>query len=191
MLFIAPTLGNESLIPEVRLGGSVTMGKEAIVEYSNLAQDNSYTSRMYCFVENETKLNAEIVWRDFDQQKITVYGGFGANLSASFNNDLYVFDNFTNSRTFTGNNFETMDMWNSQDNVFEGNAVFYQRIYFPIGIDIKILRHLQATAEYKFGRGMEQVIGGNLNTFTSGEFNFGLRYNIANNNTPSISHLFN
>ena len=199
VLFNAPTLGTDLLIPEVRFGVSMTMGKEAIVDYSS-AQYNwdpysvnstDYNTLMYCFVENETKLNAEVVWRLGDQKKVTFYGGIGANLSASFNNDLFVFDNYFNSRTAVSNNFEPRSGFNSNENVFDGKSVFYQRMYVPIGLDLKMFRHLQGTIEYKIGGGMEQVVGGSVNTFRTGEFNFGMRFNLEKNNTPSILDYLN
>jgi hypothetical protein len=144
---------------------------------------------MYCFVENETRLNTEIVWRVGDQSKVTFYGGLGTNLSGSFSNELYVFDNYYNNRTVTGNNFEAASA-NSVDQTYEGKSVYYQRLYVPIGVDLKMFGHLQGTIEYKMGGGMEQVIGGKVNTFRTGEFNFGMRFNLEKNNTPNILDLW-
>ena len=107
--------------------------------------------------------------------------------SGSFDNDLFVFENFYNSRNITGsNNFESLNTANSVDNVYKGKSVFYQRLYIPIGVDLKIFRHLQGTIEYKIGGGLEEVVGGSVSTFRTGEFNFGMRFNIAKNNVPSI-----
>ena len=188
LLFTAPRLGSTLLVPEVRIGASMTMGKEAIVDFSNNnIPNNEISSLMYCFVENELKLNTEVVWRYKDQSKITFYGGFGVNASGSFDNDLFVFENFYNSRNITGsNNFESLNTANSVDNVYKGKSVFYQRLYIPIGVDLKIFRHLQGTIEYKIGGGLEEVVGGSVSTFRTGEFNFGMRFNIAKNNVPSI-----
>lgn len=124
-----------------------------------------------------------------DESKVTFYAGLGANLSASLANELYVFSDFMNNRSVTGNNFQPMD-FNSVQDTYDGKSVFYQRLYVPVGIDIKMFRHLQGTVEYKIGGGMEKVIGGQTNTFRTGEFNFGLRVNIERNNTPSILDLF-
>lgn len=193
VLFTAPRLGNDLLISEVRFGVAMILGKEAIVDfYDNnpTTQTNrDYNSLMYCFVENETRLSSEIVWRVLDESKITFYAGLGANLSASLANELYVFSDFMNNRSVTGNNFQPMD-FNSVQDTYDGKSVFYQRLYVPVGIDIKMFRHLQGTVEYKIGGGMEKVIGGQTNTFRTGEFNFGLRVNIEMNNTPSILDLF-
>ena len=78
-----------------------------------------------------------------------------------------------------------MNIDNSVDNVYKGKSVFYQRLYIPIGVDLKIFRHLQGTIEYKIGGGVEEVVGGSVSTFRTGEFNFGMRFNIAKNNVPS------
>jgi hypothetical protein len=96
-----------------------------------------------------------------------------------------VFKDYLNSRNFSGNNFEAASD-NSIENTFSGKSVMYQRLYVPIGIDLKMFRHLQGTIEYKIGGGLEEVIGGSVSTFRTGEFSFGLRLNIAENNTPSI-----
>ncbi|PCJ67412.1 MAG: hypothetical protein COA58_03575 [Bacteroidetes bacterium] len=194
LLFTAPSLGNEKFIPEVRLGLSMTLGKEAIVDYTNSSfnfdpystSSTDYNSLMYCFVENETRVNAEVVWRVGDQKKVTFYGGLGTNISASFDNDLFVFDDYYNNRTFAGNNFEAGNGFNSTESVFKGKSVFYQRLYIPIGLDLKMFKHLQGTIEYKLGGGLEEVVGGAVSTFRTGEFNFGMRLNIAQNNTTSI-----
>lgn len=186
LLFTAPSLGNETFIPEVRIGMFMTLGKEAVVEYwGSQSPTSSLNSLMYCFVENEAKFNGEIVWRVGDTKKVTFYGGLGANVSGSFGNELFVFDDYLNNRTLTGNNFEQAN-FNSVQNSYEGKSVFYQRLYIPIGVDLKMFRHLQGTIEYKVGGGLEEVAGGSVSTFRTGEFNFGMRYNIAKNNTPSI-----
>jgi hypothetical protein len=199
LLFTAPSLGTDVLVPEVRFGVSMTLGKEAVVDYSNSKNNydpystssTDYNSLMYCFVENETKLNAEIVWRVGDQKKVTFYGGIGTNLSASFDNDLFVFDNYFNNRTPVSNSFEAQNGFNSTENVFKGKSVFYQRLYIPIGVDLKMFKHLQGTIEYKLGGGLEEVMGGSVSTFRTGEFNFGMRFNIEKNNTPSILDYLN
>lgn len=189
VLFTAPKLGNELLIPEVRFGVSMLMGKEAIVDfYNNSSAD--VNSLMYCFVENETRFSGEIVWRVYDQSRVTFYGGVGTNLSASFGNELYVFSNYINDRSTTSNNFQPIPDLNTAENTFDGKSVVYQRLYIPLGLDFKMLRHLQGTVEYKVGAGVEQVVGGDVSTFRTGEFNFGMRFNIERNNTPSILDLF-
>ncbi|MGB0850918.1 MAG: hypothetical protein ACPGTP_06710, partial [Bacteroidia bacterium] len=188
VLFTAPKLGNENLVPEVRFGMSMVLGKEAVVEFDDGLNSHTFFSNnslMYCFVENETKFNAEIVWRVNDTKKVTFYSGLGANVSGSFANELYVFRDYLNNRTISGNNFEAASD-NSIENTFSGKSVMYQRLYIPIGVDLKMFRHLQGTIEYKIGGGVEEVIGGSASTFRTGEFNFGMRLNIAKNNTPSI-----
>ena len=188
ILFTAPSLGNETFIPEVRIGASMLLGKEAIVDYFD--NNNSATnSLMYCFVENETRFSGEVVWRMLDQSRVTLYGGVGANLSASFGNELFVFENYFNNRAVASNDFQPVD-FNSVQNTFDGKSVFYQRLYFPFGLDFKMLRHLQGTVEYKFGGGLEQVVGGEVSSFRTGEIQFGMRFNLARNNTPSILDLF-
>ena len=139
---------------------------------------------MFCFVENDVKLSAGLIFRVGEDTKFSMYSGLGANISSSFGNELLVFENHT-VETGVVNDFTSIDNIGSQ-NSYTGKSIAYGRLYLPIGVSVKLLRHLEANAELKVGQGVEQVIGGSANTFRTGEFSFGVRYNFKKNKAKSI-----
>lgn len=185
----SPILNNEVLATEWRVGASVTLLKESLVEYSSTRRNTKKnSSMMYCFVENDVKLSSDILFRFGDESLLTFYTGGGVNVSSSFNNNLQVFQDYS-VETGVINDFSEAGANNSQQ-TYDGKSIAYARAYIPIGLSLKWFRHLESNMEYKFGGGFEQVIGGNATGFKTGEFTIGLRYNIQKNSTPNIFDLF-
>ena len=186
LIWAKPQLSNDMLAAELRTGAAINLMKESLIEYHN-RESGTRESLMYCFVENDIKFNTDLLFRIGDQSKFSLYSGIGVNASGSFGNELLVFSNyFVNQGVM--NEF-TPQSSSGEQNTFTGKNVIYARAYIPIGFSMKLFRHFETSAELKLGRGMEQVVGGSASTFKTGDFSFGLRYNIQRNTAPSIFSL--
>jgi hypothetical protein len=167
--------------PELRLGIQSVMGKEALVEYYDRSTQNVTAQEdiMYCFVENEVRTSAEILWA-FGEDRYRFYTGLGSNISGSFGNDLFIFTNFSNARDWSGNNFMEADI-SADQVVTDGKSVVYSRFYVPMSASMLLLNRFEVSATYAFGVGVEKVIQGDANTFRTGQFTIGLQYNFHQN----------
>ena len=183
LIWSRPAHKNEFITTEFRTGMAVNFMKESLIEYYDQSS-NSTQSVMYCFVENDIKLNSDLLFRLGGDSKFSMYSGIGANVSSSFNNQLIVFENY-GVNPGVMNEYTPSNMQGDRT-MYTGKNVVYGRLYIPIGVTMQVLRHLEVSTELKVGRGIEQVVGGNANTFRTGEFSFGLRYNIQKNKAPSI-----
>ena len=185
LIWAKPQLSNSLVDVELRTGASINLMKEGLIEYND-RQSNTTESLMYCFVENDIKVGSDMLVRFGDKSKFSFYTGLGVNASGSFNNKLLEFSNYyVNTGVMNEFNPNVMNTPTDQ-NTYEGKNVLYARAYIPIGVSVKLLRHLEGTMELKLGKGMEQVVGGNATSFNTGEFGFGLRYNIQKNKAWSI-----
>ena len=182
-----PKMSNSVITTEFRTGAAVNLMKESLISYYG-SQGSSKQNVMYCFVENDVKVNSDLLFRLGDHRKFTIYSGIGVNASSSFDNQLIEFNNY-NVEEGVINDFSSNSGVLDQ-NTYKGKNVVYGRAYIPVGASVKLFRHLEASGEVKIGRGIEQVVGGNASTFRTGEFNIGLRYNIQRNKALSIFDLF-
>lgn len=184
--YYLPSLTNSTVSAEYRVGASVNLLKESLVDFTSTENDTRETL-MYCFVENDVRINSDLLFTLGDHKKFSIYSGVGINASNSFDNELLIFENY-DVETGAMNEF-IPTTFNSKMQTLEGKSVVYARAYIPMGVKMKVFRHLESSFEVKIGKGFEQVIGGNATSFKTREVSFGLKYNFARNKALSIFDL--
>lgn len=170
-----------SRLPELRLGAGATVWKEAVVDYSSGSNNRLSSSEvMYCFVENELNVSAELIWRT-SGNRFTAYGGLGSNMSASISNTLFLFEYYQYSGMPGNSTFTPFDEESGMKE-WKGKNVMYARAYVPLGASIKLFSHAELTVEQRLGFGAAGVLDGSqANVLFNASTNFGIRYNFAGN----------
>jgi hypothetical protein len=173
---------DNSTRPELRLGVGATIWKEAVVDFQDEDNYASVSDLMYCFVENEVNVSAELLWRK-SAYRFSAYAGVGANAAASLSNTLYLFryveySGRPGNSTFTETTSDGIEEW-------RGKNVVYARAYAPLGLSIKLFKHMELTFEQRLGIGAASVTDGSqANILFNATTNFGLRYNFAVDQSP-------
>lgn len=158
--------------PEIRIGASTTIAKEALIDYTT--EDRSY---MYCFLENELGVSGEALWKA-SAYRFSLYAGVGFNAAASINNSLVIFDSYFYNGRPRGSRMEATPSSNIEE--WAGKNVFYTRVYTPLGLSVKIGDRWELTGEQRLGVGAASVgDGSQTNLLFHGQTNFGVRFNFV------------
>ena len=174
--------------PELRIGVGATLGKESLIDYTDAQTPYSYSDFMYCFLENEVGGSAELIWRK-SSTRFSAYAGLGASAMVGLNNKLYFFQNYFYSGRPGYSEFSNSP--NGIDNEFKGYSTIYSRAYAPLGVSVKVFRHLELTFEQRLGMGVDAVTNWNdINLLFNSATTFGLRYNLERYKGRNETSLF-
>lgn len=133
---------------ELRLGLSVNLDRELMLNYYNIDDTRQIRDITYCLIENEAILSASYLFKKQIGRYLNVYAGPGANIGKTFNN--------------------TMLAWGSDFDHFESkaSASTYTRLYAEGGVSLRTFKGLTITAETQLGAGM-QIVHKGKNNFVS------------------------
>ena len=139
---------------EVRLGAFYS-NREPLVSYNrSFNEEEVYKTIIYCNVVNEIALDGAYILRRKSTRRpwISVYGGLGANLGATFNNQMVIME----QASMIGENggFENSNEY------YDGKESIMARVYIPFGLQISIFNRVLLGMESNLGVGLQSVING-------------------------------
>jgi len=126
----------------------------------------------YCVVENEFRLDATWIHYKTLGKRVTLYGGFGGAIGATYNNDFIVMGNerIENAAADEPQFRELNETYESKNSVL-GRAHAYG------GVGLRLSRHYEIAFEGKQGLGVQKAIGGPSHFIKfSGAYGLSLRY---------------
>ncbi|MGB0932179.1 MAG: hypothetical protein ACPGVB_15455, partial [Chitinophagales bacterium] len=144
---------------ELRLGISVNMDRELMLDYYGFDDDRQRRNLTYCLVENEFMVSASYRFKKHIGRSIDIYAGLGANIGTTFDNQMLAwgdeFDYFTS----------------------RASASTYTRLYGEAGLALRVFKGITFTAETQLGVGMQIVHGGKNNLVSNtNAISLGLQY---------------
>jgi hypothetical protein len=159
---------------EIRFSVNAVMGREAMVQYNETAENNIDTkSTVFCLVDNEVNVSGAYLlkkrlWRlDFG-------AGLGGSVGTNFNPEMLKIRSNSNGNLEEINNSSTTET----ETYAAKNSVF-GRIYVPLTVGIWMGDKLEFTVEHRIGTGAEKVIDGGTNKMgPSLAMLFGLRWHL-------------
>ncbi|MBX2840547.1 MAG: hypothetical protein KTR26_02150 [Flammeovirgaceae bacterium] len=158
---------NRKVSQEFRVGMEATLGREAMVEFYDNANED-YLRYTYCTMQNVYSLNASYQFRfSTYNSKFSLYTGIGGKIGTTSNNQILLIASEGNTQYAAGDYYTKAK-----------NAQFY-KAYIPIGFDFALSKRIMFNTEFRYGFGYEKVNSGKdyfINE--SCVFQFGLRYNL-------------
>lgn len=144
---------------ELRLGVSLTTGRELMLDYYGFDENRKRRSLTYCLVENEFVVSASYRFKKHIGRSIEIYAGPGANIGTTFDNEMLAWG-------------DEVDFFTSR-----ASASTYTRLYGEAGLALRVFKGITFTAETQLGVGM-QIVHGGKNNFVSNTnaFSLGLQY---------------
>ncbi len=151
--------GNRNFNQELRLGLSMTLDRELMLDYYGFDENRQRHNLTYCLVENEFMVSATYLFKKHIGRHISVYAGPGANIGTTFDNQMLAW----------GSDIEFFDS--------KASASIYTRLYGEAGLSLRVLKGITFTAETQLGVGMQIVHGGKNNIVSStNAISLGLQY---------------
>ncbi|MEZ4887336.1 MAG: hypothetical protein R3E32_21570 [Chitinophagales bacterium] len=148
-----------NLNQELRLGLSMTLDRELMLDYYGFDDNRQWHNLTYCLIENELMLSATYFFKKRIGSIINLYAGPGANIGTTFNNRMLAW----------GSDIENMDT--------KASASTYTRLYGEAGLSLRVLKGVTFTAESQLGIGMQIVHGGKNNIVSNtNAISLGLQY---------------
>lgn len=134
-----------NLNQELRLGLSVNLDRELMLEYYAFDDQRRRRDLTYCLIENEFMVSASYRFKKHVGRALQLYAGPGVNIGTTFDNEMLA--------------------WGSDIDYFTSRASSstYTRLYGEAGMALRIFKGLMFTAESQLGVGMQIVHGGKNN----------------------------
>lgn len=162
--------GREMLVSQqLRDGANDQITNPVIDGFTGYPQFEEAT---YCIVENELKVDA--AWLHYKNlgARFKIYGGFGASLGGTFNNDFIVMG----TEKIEPVNGEPVQFRNLEG-TYESKNTFTGRAFAYGGLSFQFARHFELALDAQQGVGVQKAVAGPTNFLHSSTLlNLGLRY---------------